>query len=183
MDSIQSYPDAKHANIIHKCIQHIGTNYAEHLTLEDTARAVSLSPDYLSRIFKEETGTTFNRYLNNVRITKAKELIRRGEYRLTDISQMVGYDDQSYFTKVFRRITGLSPGEYGKKRGGSRLPRKPESPCYNYLTVCRNHSSFFTELLICFAEITYPFPPESRARTGTAATACRPAGIPGYPCR
>lgn len=124
MDSIQSYPDAKHANIIHKCIQHIGTNYAEHLTLEDTARAVSLSPDYLSRIFKEETGTTFNRYLNNVRITKAKELIRRGEYRLTDISQMVGYDDQSYFTKVFRRITGLSPGEYGKKTRRIQAPEK-----------------------------------------------------------
>ena len=72
----------------------------------------------------EETGTTFNRYLNNVRITKAKELIRRGEYRLTDISQMVGYDDQSYFTKVFRRITGLSPGEYGKKTRRIQAPEK-----------------------------------------------------------
>ncbi len=115
MDSMFSYPDVKHASLIHKSIQYIGTHYAEHLTLEDTAKAVGLSPDYLSRIFKQETGSAFNRYLNNVRITKAKELIRKGGFRLTDISQLVGYDDQSYFTKVFRRVTGLSPGEYAKQ--------------------------------------------------------------------
>ena len=50
-----------------------------------------------------------------MRITKAKELIRSSDLRLTDISQMVGYDDQSYFTKVFRRIAGMSPNEYRKK--------------------------------------------------------------------
>ena len=115
LDRNAGYADARHANIIHRCIQYIGTGYAEHLTLESAARALFLSPDYLSRIFSKETGTSFNRYLNNVRITKAKELIRSGNLRLTDISQMVGYDDQSYFTKVFRRITGMSPNEYRKK--------------------------------------------------------------------
>lgn len=115
LDSVSSYSDARHANIIHRCIQYIGTGYADHLTLESVARALFLSPDYLSRIFSRETGTSFNRYLNNVRITKAKELIRSGDLRLTDISQMVGYDDQSYFTKVFRRIEGMSPNEYRKK--------------------------------------------------------------------
>ena len=115
LDRTAGYADDRHANIIHRCIQYIGTGYAEHLTLESAARALFLSPDYLSRIFSKETGTSFNRYLNNVRITKAKELIRSGNLRLTDISQMVGYDDQSYFTKVFRRITGMSPNEYRKK--------------------------------------------------------------------
>lgn len=115
LDRTAGYADARHANIIHRCIQYIGTGYTEHLTLESAARALFLSPDYLSRIFSKETGTSFNRYLNNVRITKAKELIRSGNLRLTDISQMVGYDDQSYFTKVFRRITGMSPNEYRKK--------------------------------------------------------------------
>ena len=115
LDRTAGYADARHANIIHRCIQYIGTGYAEHLTLESAARALFLSPDYLSRIFSKETGTSFNRYLNNVRITKAKELIRSCNLRLTDISQMVGYDDQSYFTKVFRRITGMSPNEYRKK--------------------------------------------------------------------
>lgn len=116
IDSSSAYPDAKHANTIHRCIRHISTHYAEHLTLEETAGVVSLSPDYLSRIFKQETGTTFNQYLNNIRIVKAKELIRHSALRLTDISQLVGYDDQSYFTKVFKRTTGISPNEY-RKRG------------------------------------------------------------------
>lgn len=125
MDRLFSYPDAKHANLIHRCIQYIGANYAGRLTLEDTARAVSLSPDYLSRIFRQETGNTFNHYLNQVRITKAKELIRHSDLRLTDISQMVGYDDQSYFTKVFRRLTGTAPNAYRKKtRTARKVPNR-----------------------------------------------------------
>ncbi|MBQ4564484.1 MAG: helix-turn-helix domain-containing protein [Lachnospiraceae bacterium] len=108
-------PDIKHANIIHRCIQHISTRYTEHLTLEEMASIISFSPDYLSRIFRQETGITFNQYVNHVRIAKAKELIRHSDLRLTDISQMTGFDDQSYFTKVFRRMEGMSPREYAKK--------------------------------------------------------------------
>ena len=67
---------------------------------------VYLSPAYLSRIFKQETGVTFNEYLNRVRVNKAKELLRRRELRMTDISLAVGYEDQSYFTKVFKRVAG-----------------------------------------------------------------------------
>ena len=127
LDSLAAYPDARHANIIHRCIQHIGAGYQERLTLEDTARMVCLSPDYLSRIFRQETGISFHQYLNNVRITKAKELIRTTALRLTDISQMVGYDDQSYFTKVFKRTAGIAPGEYVEKYRGASSVRTPSS--------------------------------------------------------
>ena len=114
-ESIAGYPDVRHTNIIHYCIQHIGLHYQEQLTLEETAHLVYLSAGYLSRIFSHETGISFHQYLNNVRITKAKELIRTTNLRLTDISQMVGYGDQSYFTKVFKRIVGISPKEYAQK--------------------------------------------------------------------
>ena len=114
LDGLFLYPYAKHTNLIHKCIQYISQNYTECLTLEETAKALAHSPDYLSRIFKQETGVTFNHYVNNFRIEKAKKLIRNTNLRLTDISQMVGYVDQSYFTKVFRRITRMSPSEYSK---------------------------------------------------------------------
>ena len=76
---------------------------------------VYLSPAYLSRIFKQETGVTFNEYLNRVRLNKAKELLRRRELRMTDISLAVGYEDQSYFTKVFKRVAGMLPREYREK--------------------------------------------------------------------
>jgi len=96
-------------------VQYINANYASPLTLDDISRLVNLSPDYLSKIFKQGTGTTFSRYLNDVRIARAKELIRQSRLRLTDISSMVGYDDQSYFTKVFTKTVGVSPSEYRKK--------------------------------------------------------------------
>ena len=127
LENLAAWPDVRHANIIHRCIQHIGAGYQERLTLEDTARMVCLSPDYLSRIFRQETGISFHQYLNNVRITKAKELIRTTALRLTDISQMVGYDDQSYFTKVFKRTAGIAPGEYVKKYRGASSVRTPSS--------------------------------------------------------
>lgn len=112
MDSMFGYADARHANIIHRCIQYVGTNYGGKITLEQVARMVYLSPPYLSRIFKKETGITFNEHLNSVRISKAKELLRHPDLRLTDIALLVGYEDQSYFTKVFKRLAGSSPSQY-----------------------------------------------------------------------
>lgn len=115
MDSLFGYGDSKHANIIHRCIQYIGVNYAERLTLEDMAVNVYMSPAYLSRVFRQETGVTFNQYLNRVRITKAKGLLRDHSMKMGEISQAVGYEDQSYFTRVFKKITGTSPGQYRNK--------------------------------------------------------------------
>lgn len=126
LDGLFAYPDAKHANTIHRCIQYIGTNYSKPLTLEETAKSVFLSPDYLNRIFRQETGSTFHQYLTNVRITKAKELIRRTDLRLTDISLMVGYEDQSYFTRVFKRTVGITPGKYAANVSTPEKTRKPE---------------------------------------------------------
>lgn len=115
MDDLFRFSEAKHANLIHRCTQYIGAHYKERITLEDTARMVYLSPAYLSRIFKQETGVTFNEYLNRVRINKAKELLRSRDLRMTDISLEVGYEDQSYFTKVFKRVAGMLPREYREK--------------------------------------------------------------------
>lgn len=112
MDGMFGYADARHAGIIHRCIQHMGAHCGEKITLEQAARMVYLSPPYLSRVFKKETGVTFNEYLNSVRIGKAKELLGRPDLRLTDIALMVGYEDQSYFTKVFKRIAGCAPSQY-----------------------------------------------------------------------
>ena len=112
MDSIFSFSGIRHANVIHQSVQYIGTHYAQRLTLEDMARRVYLSPAYFSRIFKEETGETFTAYLSRVRIERSLELLRRKELRLADIAQLVGFEDQSYFTRVFKKHTGVSPLRY-----------------------------------------------------------------------
>ena len=118
MDELFTFSGAKHANVIHRCIQYIGEHYNEPITLVHVARMVYLSPSYLSRVFKQETGVTFNEHLNTVRINRAKELLLNRNLRLTDISLMVGFEDQSYFTKVFKRVTGMLPRQYREKKLG-----------------------------------------------------------------
>lgn len=112
MDSIFKFAGARHANAMHRCTQYIDAHYAERITLEDLARKVYLSVPYLSMIFKREIGSSFNQYLNQVRINKSKALLRCGSLRITDISIAVGFEDQSYFTKVFKRFTGVTPNQY-----------------------------------------------------------------------
>ena len=115
MDSIFKFTDARHANAMHLCTQYIDSHYFEKITLEELAQKVYLSAPYLSQIFKQEIGTTFNQYLNQIRISKSKALLRCDDLRLTDISMAVGFEDQSYFTKVFKRITGITPKKYRDK--------------------------------------------------------------------
>ena len=117
MDGVFQFSGMRHTSLIHQSIQYINTHYAERLTLEDMARLVYLSPAYFSRVFKQEVGESFTGYLNRVRIDHSRSLLRRKELRLVDIALMVGFEDQSYFTKVFKKITGLSPLQYreGKK--------------------------------------------------------------------
>lgn len=116
-DLVFDLRDVKHADAIYQTIQYINKNYAEKVTLDEVASAVYLSPAYFSKIFKEEMKCNFNNYLNQVRINKSKNLLVNSKFSLVEIAGMVGYEDQSYFTKVFKKMTGLSPGKYREKRG------------------------------------------------------------------
>lgn len=112
MDGVFQYADARHANVIHRCIQYIDAHYYEKISLEQMARIVYLSPAYLSRIFKQETGEPFNAYVSRVRIEKSKVLLRHDALRISDIAGAAGFEDQSYFTKVFKRMVGVTPNRY-----------------------------------------------------------------------
>ncbi len=116
-DLVFDLRDVKHADAIYQTIQYINKNYAEKVTLDEVASSVYLSPAYFSKIFKEEMKCNFNTYLNQVRINKSKNLLINSKFSLVEIAGMVGYEDQSYFTKVFKKMTGLSPGKYREKRG------------------------------------------------------------------
>lgn len=130
MQSLFRFSGAKHAKVILFCTQYIGENYSRKITLEGLANMVYLSPAYLSRVFKQETGMNFNQYLNRVRIQKAQELLRVREIRMTDISLLVGFEDQSYFTRVFRRVTGMLPRVYRERMtwGAAPPPGKEKGP-------------------------------------------------------
>lgn len=116
-DLVFSLKSAKHADIIYKAVNYINNNFTKKITLDDVAGAVYLSPAYFSKVFKEQTGSSFTRYLNRLRIEESKTLLRNSNIPLVDIAGMVGYEDQSYFSKVFKKVTGSTPGKYRDTRG------------------------------------------------------------------
>lgn len=116
-DCVFNLKDVKHVDVIYKASDYIKRNYMTKLTLEDVAAHVYLSPSYFSKVFKDEMKCNFNAYLNKVRIDMSKKLLLNDNIALVDISNMVGYEDQSYFTRVFKKMTGASPGRFRESRG------------------------------------------------------------------
>ena len=98
--------------IINKVVEYIEKNYSSKITLEDIAAHISLSKQYVSFLFKKETGTNISSYIINLRIDKAKEMIIKGEDSMKVIYQRVGFTDQQYFYKTFKKVTGLTIGQY-----------------------------------------------------------------------
>ena len=95
--------------------RYINEHHSESLTLNMLAKIYCFSPVYLGRIFKKETGKSFNEYLNNCRICAAKHYISNSNYMIYEIAELVGYKDINYFYKCFKEATGLTPNEYKKK--------------------------------------------------------------------
>jgi two-component system response regulator YesN len=94
---------------VSQAVQLILERYQSYITLELTADLIGLNPSYLSRIFKEETRTTFSEYLNRVRIDASCRLLESGKYTVKQISIQVGFTTYNYFFKVFKELTGTTP--------------------------------------------------------------------------
>lgn len=104
------------SQILDQAIGYIKEKYCENsLSLEEVAKSAGMSPCYFAVIFKQQTGKTFNRYLTDVRINIAKDLILYTDEKSYEIGPKVGYDNASYFSTVFKKTTGMSPSEYKKR--------------------------------------------------------------------
>jgi len=103
----------------------IKRNYNRRLSLQDISKEVFLSYKYLSRVFKEKTGKTFNEYKLELKISSAKQFLREGNYPLGQIAYMVGYQNPDSFMKMFKRVTGLTPSEY-RSRGQKKPAVNPK---------------------------------------------------------
>ena len=101
-------------HIIKKSMEYINDNVSTNISLDSVAEYVYLSPSYFSRLFKKEMGINFIDYLNKVRIEESKKYLTDLKISLSDIAHTVGFTDQSYYTKVFKKIEGISPGQYRK---------------------------------------------------------------------
>ncbi|MCC9088338.1 MULTISPECIES: response regulator [Bacillus] len=101
-------------NDIERAKRYIKTHFCEHITLEQTAAYVDLSPTYFTKRFKDETGLTFKEYVTTCRLDKIKKLLKDSSLSLKEITYQAGYTDPNYVSRVFKKMVGCSPKEYRK---------------------------------------------------------------------
>ena len=80
--------------------------------MEEVAEALGISPTYLSRLFKRETGQCLQDFINEERVKRAANLLRYSDMGLTEIAQYVNFPNQSYFGKIFKKYTNMTPRAY-----------------------------------------------------------------------
>lgn len=100
------------SHIIQKAEEYIAQHYTEPIRLEDVAEAVNLSKYYFSRFFKEKKGVSFTEYVTRVRVDYAQKLLRSTQLSVKEIAYQAGFRDPNYFSKVFKRHTGVNPSEF-----------------------------------------------------------------------
>lgn len=110
--------------MIRKVKQIIKENLGQSITLGFLAECVNLNPQYLSSLFKEATGENLFTYVARKRIEKAKELLAHSELKIYEISEISGYADTKYFSYVFKKMMGITPGEY--RHGETKVERGRE---------------------------------------------------------
>ena len=115
---IFSFRGVCHASALRKAERFIWDNYTRKINLKEIAAASGLSAPYFSTIFKDEMGQNLSDYLNRLRVEKAAGILTGTNISLTSIAKVCGFEDQSWFSKVFKSQMGVSPGKFrdqGKK--------------------------------------------------------------------
>ena len=98
-----------------KAMAYARKHYNKQISIERISGEVNVSPSYFCRRFLAETGKTWTKYLNEIRIENSKSLLYETNYSLLQIAEEVGFEDQSYFSRVFKKITGITARDYRKK--------------------------------------------------------------------
>lgn len=107
------------SDLVAEAVAYMRLHFARPLKLTKVARHVGCSPAYLSRKFQAERSCTFTYFLNQIRVEQSKPLLLNPALTVGDVGYLVGFCEQSYFVKVFRRYTGMTPRQYqqSEKRG------------------------------------------------------------------
>lgn len=98
-----------------KILAYIHENYTKNLTIEQIAKSYSLNQNYISQLFKRETGKTFTEYIMELRIRYANELLRSTNLPISEIAELSGYPDYFYFARVYKKVTGITPSQFRQK--------------------------------------------------------------------
>ncbi|MDU4961633.1 MAG: response regulator [Sporomusaceae bacterium] len=128
MDNMLENQSTMNARVINKACGYIEKNCHKNLSLEEVAQTVHLSPFYFSRLFKSEKGSNFVEFLTKSRINRAKRLLQNPERTVARIALEAGYQDPSYFCRVFRQEVGLTPNQYRQELRGKREAASQPEP-------------------------------------------------------
>lgn len=111
-ESDEQEGEAAGSFIVKNALKVIEENYNKKLTLSEVAEKTYVSQWHLSKLLNKHTGQNFSELLNTARINKAKELLKQPSLRIGDIAEMVGFIDMAHFSRVFKKITGVSANEF-----------------------------------------------------------------------
>lgn len=109
------YNNEANGFIVKNALEYIRENYKEKLRLSDVAEQIYVSQWHLSKLLNKQTGQNFSEILNGIRMEKAKELLKDPSLRISDIAEEVGFLDMAHFSRVFKKMEGMSANEYRNK--------------------------------------------------------------------
>ena len=98
--------------LVMKAVEYIEQNYAGKISLKDIASHLYVTPNYLSNLFKQHTGENMSSYITDYRLRKSREYLKRPEYSVTEIAELVGIGNSRYFSNIFKKKYGQTPSEY-----------------------------------------------------------------------
>lgn len=105
----------KKKDVITEAKEYIRQHYNHNITLNEISKKFFINPYYFSQLFKKKTGMTYQNYLINYRIDRAKKLLEETDLRIYEVCKLVGYNDMNHFNQVFERNEGMKPSEYRQR--------------------------------------------------------------------
>jgi two-component system response regulator YesN len=101
-------------NTVQRACEYVLNHIDEDIALTSIANNLNISKNYLCSIFKQQTGENFLEYATKAKMERAKVLLKRHDYKVYEVSDMLGYKETTYFSKLFKKHTGHTPAEYKK---------------------------------------------------------------------
>ena len=124
---VEKHSRRRFSRTVEGTIRYVHLHLHETITLRQAAEAVGISESYLSRLFQKETGISFVDYIQKERVEAACSMLAHSEYSLSEIGEYLGFANQSYFIRIFRKFKGTTPARYRKYNCGS-IGTATESP-------------------------------------------------------
>lgn len=113
-DRVREAQQAKYSKPINQCLHYIFAHLYERVSVADLAEFVSLTPRYLAQLFNTEVQMTIREYIQRAKVEEAKNLMNHTSHTLSEIYSLLNFSDQSHFTKVFKKYTGVTPKQFKK---------------------------------------------------------------------